>query len=80
VKNVNKTDTSIAKLNSAEEKIFKSKIDFSSASESLSKILERTKAERKELNIFMENLKTQSIKNRNLKFEEIKNTNGSSKK
>ena len=62
-------------MNSVEEKIFKGKIDFTSASEKLSKILDRTKAERKELSTFMENLRVQSLKNRNLKFEEIKNVN-----
>ena len=68
------------KLNSVEEKIFKGKMDFSTASEKLSKILDRTREERKELSTFMENLRAQSIKSRNLKFEEIKNMNNSNKK
>ncbi len=50
-------------------------MDFTTASEKLSKILDRTKTERKELSNFMENLRVQSLKNRNLKFEEIKNIN-----
>lgn len=55
-------------------------MDFSTASEKLSKILDRTREERKELSTFMENLREQSIKSRNLKFEEIKNMNNSNKK
>ena len=70
----------ITQLNSVEEKIFKNKVDFTSASDRLSKILERTKTERKELSTFMENLRAQSIKKRNLKFEEIKNSNNTDKK
>ena len=70
----------ITQLNSVEEKIFKNKVDFTSASDRLSKILERTKTERKELSTFMENLRAQSINKRNLKFEEIKNSNNTDKK